>query len=145
MNEEDRKKYALAQAGQRAAGGAYMMSGRETGQVYELTEAEMNKNGWRDSVESVASYQTKPGHQRGNSYNSNDDDEKTSPEGGSPVDPVNNMLSVPQTSSTGQNRRSGRSPLARVSLIRTASYEGDDIELEEQRRQHSRSPSGRQI
>jgi chitin synthase len=134
MNEEDRKKYALAQAGQRAAGGAYM-TGPPTGQVYELTEAEMMKNGWRDSVESVVSQQSTHQHSRGSSKNSNGGDI-------TPPDTAdgNNLLSVPHASSNGHARRSGRSPLARMSLIRTPSNAGDDIELNGTR-QSSRSPS----
>jgi len=138
MNEEDRKKYALAQAGQRAAGGAYMM-GPPTGQVYELTDAELAKAGWRDSVESIGSQQSYPQHSRGNSNHSNGGDI-------SPPDTAdrNNTLSVPQASSNGQARRSGRSPLARMSLIRTASNDGSGMELEDQR-QPSRSPSRNRI
>jgi chitin synthase len=136
MNEEDRKKYALAQAGQRAAGGAYMTE-PPTGQVYELSEAELAKSGWGDSAESVVTYQSRPAHSRGTSYNSIGGD-VTPPETGD----ANSLLTVPPTSSNGQNRRSGRSPLARVSLIRTNSHNGDDHELEDQRRQ-SRSPQPR--
>ena len=144
MNEEDRKKYALAQAGQRAAGGAYM-TGPPAGQVYELTEAQMKEAGWRDSVESVDSALSRPSHSRGDSYNSFEQGEKASPVvDETPVESASTLLSVPQTSSNGHNRRSGRSPLARVSLIRTPSNDGNDgndIELEQQRRQGSRSPS----
>jgi len=134
MSEEDRKKYAMAQAGQRAAGGAYMMR-PPTGQVYEMTDAEMAKNGWNDSVESVDSQQSIHHHSRDNSKNINgaEASPSTNTDG-------NNMLAVPQPSAIGQNRRSGRSPLARASLIRTASNAGDDLEPGN-RRQDSRSRS----
>lgn len=131
MSEEDRKKYALAQAGQRAPGGAHMM-GAPTGQVYELSEAELAKGGWRDSAESVGAQQSRPPHSRGNS-NASDISPPGTSEG-------NNTLSVPPTTSTGQARRSGRSPLARVSLVRTASDDGSGT-VPDNKRQLSTSRS----
>lgn len=128
----------MAQASQRVAGGAYMTGHSPTGQVFELSEAELNKAGFRDSVESVDSYHDK-GHSRAGSSNSVDGSGKT-PEGGSPVEGTHVALTVPQSSSSGQQKRNGRSPLARVSLIRTHSNDGNDIELED-RRQPSQSPS----
>lgn len=140
MGDEDRKKYAMAQASQRAAGGAYM-TGPPPGQVYELSEAELNKGGFKDSVESLGTYHDRPDHYRTDSYNSIASAEGSSPESGSPVEASRGAgaLTIPQSTSNGQNRRSGRSPLARVSLIRTVSNDEGAIELEDQR-QPSRSP-----
>ncbi|KAH9222140.1 chitin synthase-domain-containing protein [Leptodontidium sp. 2 PMI_412] len=130
MGEEDKKKYAMAQASQKLAGGAYMTgSGGPSGQVYELTEAEFKKGEWKSSVESLGSYH---------------DGATSPPEAGSPSEsgPPTGSLTLPPTASTGQNRRSGRSPLARVSLIRTASSSGSAIELEDQQpHTSSQSPS----
>lgn len=141
MGDEDRKKYAMAQASQRAAGGAYM-TGPPPGQVYELSEAELNKGGFKDSVESLGTYHDRPDDYRTDSYNSIASAEGSSPESGSPVEGSRSAgaLPIPQSTSNGQNRRSGRSPLARVSLIRTVSNDEGAIELEDQR-QPSRSPS----
>jgi chitin synthase len=134
MGEEDRKKYAMAQANQRAAGGAYM-TGPPIGQVYEMSDAELKKAGWKESVESFNSYHDCPTNERGESYHSTSGE--VSPEALSPSDftPDTGTLTVPQASASGNGsrngRNNGRSPLARASLIRTAS-EGVDIELQEQ-------------
>lgn len=121
MGEEDRKKYAMAQASQRVAGGAYMTGamGSQSGQVYELSEAEYKKGGWEQSIESLGSYA----------------DGRVSPEESGPP---SGALTLPATASGGQSKRSGRSPLARVSLVRNGSEEdGSAIELEDQQRSRS--------
>ncbi|TVY82042.1 Chitin synthase D [Lachnellula suecica] len=131
MGEEDKKKYAMAQASQRAAGGAYMTT-PATGQIYEIDDPELNKAGWKDSVESLGEYHDRPDYRRHGSTGSL---EASSPEGGSPLD---GALTIPRPTSTAQNQRSGRSPLARASLVRNATDDGmQDIELQDQRR---RSP-----
>ncbi|PBP19637.1 class VII chitin synthase [Diplocarpon rosae] len=116
MGEEDRKKYAMAQANQKLAGGAYMMmdSGPPSGQVYELTEVEYRKGSWRASVESLGSF-----HDGAASPEASHSEAGQAPGG---------ELTLPQAASGGHNRRSGRSPLARASLIRTASNSGSDTE-----------------
>ncbi|EKD19790.1 uncharacterized protein L3040_001863 [Drepanopeziza brunnea f. sp. 'multigermtubi'] len=121
MGEEDRKKYAMAQANQKLAGGAYFMTGAgsPSGQVYEMTEADFKRGRWRASVESLESCR----------------DGANSPEMVPPPSEAgpSAAFTFPQAGSGAQNRRSGRSPLARVSLIRTASNtDGSDIELEDQ-------------
>jgi chitin synthase len=122
MGEEDRKKYAMAQASQRIAGGAYMTR-PPPGQIYEISESDLKKAGWKDSVESVASGERSPDAERA-------------------LEAGTSVLALPPSSSTGQNARSGRSPLARVSLIRTVSSDGAAMELEDQTQQSAptRSP-----
>ncbi|KAK2630425.1 hypothetical protein QTJ16_001245 [Diplocarpon rosae] len=117
MGEEDRKKYAMAQANQKLAGGAYMMmdSGPPSGQVYELTEVEYRKGSWRASVESLGSF-----HDGAASPEASHSEAGQAPGG---------AVTLPQAASGGYNRRSGRSPLARASLIRTASNSESDTEL----------------
>lgn len=104
MGEEDKKKYAMAQANQKLAGGAYMTgAGPAPGQVREMTEAEYQKGERKGSVESLGSFR----------------DGANSPEAGIPPEAgLSGALPLPQATSGGANRRSGRSPLARVSLIR---------------------------
>lgn len=122
MGEEDKKKYAMAQASQKAAGGAYMTEPSQ-GRVYEISESEMRKGGWQDSNDSLASYHDRPDHrQRDNTRGLTDG--PTSPEPQSP----DGVLTVPQQSSSGQGRRSGRSPLARASLVRSRSDEGFEMD-----------------
>ncbi|TAQ91212.1 hypothetical protein B7494_g392 [Chlorociboria aeruginascens] len=138
MGEEDRKKYALAQANQKAAGGAYM-TGPPPGQVYEIPESELHKGGWKDSVASLDALE-RPYHQRAESYNS-----VVSSEGSPellPQDPASNLAVPPISSMGGRNGRNGRSPLARVSLVRTDPSDDDDgpvMELQD-RSSRSRSP-----
>lgn len=141
MGEEDRKKYAMAQASQRDPGGAYFMGGPlgqmyKSGQVYEIHEADLKKAGFADSVESLESYHDRLDQKRIEGHNGIDGSPERSPQESTPGSAA---LTVPQSSSSGQNRRSGRSPLARVSLIRTVSQDESAIELENQRR-NSQSP-----
>jgi chitin synthase len=138
MGEEDRKKYAMAQASQRDPGGAYFMGGHplgkmyNPGQVYEIHEADLKKAGFTDSVDSLESYHDRPDQKQIESYHSIDGSPERS---NSETTPGSGALAVPQSSSSGQNRRSGRSPLARVSLFRTVSQDESAIELENQRHQ----------
>jgi chitin synthase len=132
MGEEDRKKYALAQASQREAGGAYF-TGPSQDQVCEMTETELQKEGWRESVEAFKPYHDRS-NQRANSYDSNASLE-ISPDT-SPVEPTSTSgaLTFPHVAG-GRNGRNGRSPLGRVSLVRTASRDASNTELEDQQRQ----------
>jgi chitin synthase len=141
MGEEDRKKYAMAQASQRAAGGAYM-TGASSGQVYELSESELAKGNWNESVESLGSYGSyhdRTSHHRVVSGNSTHNE--VVPE--SPVE--QQVLAVPQATSGGNRTRNGRSPLARISLIRTASNINNEdesaFEMEDQYQDQSNSSS----
>ncbi|PMD47362.1 glycosyltransferase family 2 protein [Hyaloscypha variabilis F] len=146
MGEEDRKKYAMAQASQRDPGGAYFMGGPPLGRmynqghVYEMNETDLKKAGFTDSVESLESYHDRPDQRRIEGYNGMDG----LPEH-YPSEPITGpgALAVPQSTSSGQNRRSGRSPLARFSLIRNSSDEEMGIELEDQR-PRSLSPDSQQ-
>lgn len=115
------------------------MTGPPTGQVYELSEAEMKKAGWKDSVESVASYHDTTSHSRQISYTSADG---ASPEPGSSFAGGNTALTVPQSASVGHNRRGARSPLARVSMVRGDSNDSNGIELDEQQQQQQQRPAG---
>jgi len=135
MGEEDRKKYAMAQASQREAGGAYMTSPPH-GHVYEMSEIEMKKEGFKESVESLVSV-----HRRIGSDNSivSAGDTATHLEPTAGVD----SLTVPHAFANGG--RNGRSPLARASLIRTvSSSNGNDLALgdEDQNQQIQEAPRG---
>jgi chitin synthase len=131
MGEEDRKKYAMAQANQRAAGGAYM-TGPPHGQVYEMTDPELRTGG-------LESYSDRPIHRRAASYNSAPSG-NVSPEATSPLEAplTGGYLTIPQASAPGgRNGRNISSPLSRLSLIRTPSNDGEDIELQGQQRPRS--------
>lgn len=144
MGEEDRKKYAMAQESQRAAGGAYM-TGFPPSQVFELSDSELQKEDSKGSIDSLGYFQGRPDHRRVDSYNSLASGHGSSPEATPPLETTNHQngaseLTVPQVSSTsGRNVRNGRSPLCRASLIRTVSNEESAVELEE-RRQRTPSP-----
>lgn len=137
MGEEDRKKYAMAQASQRAAGGAYF-TGPPVGHIYELSEAELHKAGWKESVESLGGpYSARPPLGSNNSYNNVASGDGTSPAGSPALEVLPTVLALPPAAPAGssQYRRNERSPLARVSLVRTVSNEELGIELEDQTQQ----------
>jgi len=95
--------------------------------VYEISEVELKKAGWKESVQSLGSYQEHPEQQARDSQVSVESSRASS---GTDYASGGGTLTVPAaTRSASQNRRSGRSPLARASLIRTAPAE--DVELEE--------------
>jgi chitin synthase len=125
MGEEDRKKYAMAQANQRAAGGAYMTEDR--GQVYEVHEGDMQKGQWGDSQESLGSYHDHPQH-RGTSADASPELKASSP------DTSPSQLALPGSSITGRGGnsggRNGRSPLARSSLVRMPGSDEDGMAFE---------------
>jgi chitin synthase len=137
MGEEDRKKYAMAQANQRAAGGAYMTAASQSGQLDEISDADFQKARWSESAESLGSYRNRPTHQRATSCNSVTSGERT-PEAmpTSPAQPSSHdvsNLAIPRPASGSHcSRRNGRSPVARSSLARTASVDGLSIEMQEQ-------------
>lgn len=138
MGEEDRKKYEMAQANQRAAGGAYM-SGLAPGHFYELSEAEIQNQGFKEPGDRVNSSHRRPEHHTEGSYNSYVSGDGSAQESSLLLDVLSTGggLTAPQASS--RNGRNGGSPLARTSLIRTTSNEESGIELEEMR-QNSLSP-----
>jgi chitin synthase len=162
MGEEDRKKYAMAQANQRAAGGAYMTAASQPGQRDEISDADSQKAHWSESAESLGPFQDRPTHQRAMSCNSVTSGERT-PEAmrASPTETtshgVSSLAALGPTSGIRFSGRNGRSPLARSSLERTASVDRLNIEMQEQMggsvenpeeslapTTSSESPSGRQ-
>ena len=135
MGEEDRKKYAMAQESQRAAGGAYM-TGPAQDQVLEFSDAELQKEDPNESIDPLEYSLGRPNH---NNLASGDE---SSPEGISPLETSGHGLTVPQvTSTSGGNVRNGRSPLDRSSLLRTLPGEEPAVELEERRQQITSSKS----
>lgn len=137
MGEEDRKKYAMAQANQRAAGGAYMTAASQSSRVYQTSDAESPTAHWSGSAESLGSYHDRPAYQRATSYfNLTPGEKGLDAFSLSPTDPATGgitNLAIPQPASVSRNsRRNGRSPLARRSLMRTASADELSIEMQEQ-------------
>ncbi|KAI9683422.1 MAG: hypothetical protein M1829_005494 [Trizodia sp. TS-e1964] len=157
MDEDDRKKYTIAQAGQREAGGAYMTQPR--GQMYaEVPEREYNGRAWNASLESFDSEQShskqqqnpRPILSRADSHRSSKSlpkspiilplspmlaanlDPPTIPNIGSAI-PESAFLPNERNSTTSRNTtRAGRSPLARLSLVRTAGVDDETYELHQQ-------------
>ncbi|KAI9696780.1 MAG: hypothetical protein M1836_005142 [Candelina mexicana] len=165
MGDEDRRKYLVAQSNQREAGGAYMTE-QSQGHVYEVSDQEDAKGVWTESVESLDSEQTyphhyqHPPHSRASSYNSDNGGSGPKSPNLLPSTPTipsaeagngsSTNLAVPDVSHTPGERssvasrtaRSGRSPLARMSLVRTAGSEEAPIEMQQQQQQHLMSRSG---
>jgi chitin synthase len=127
MGEEDRKKYAMAQANQRAAGGAYM-TGHLQGQVCEMSDEKPQKEEFKET----GAYFGQQEHYRANSCNSLASADGSPTDTSPPVEPgaVTGTLTVPQAPINGGS--TGRSPLGRASLIRTVPNDGSAIELQEE-------------
>jgi chitin synthase len=138
MGEEDRKKYELAQASQynQFLGSSKQYAIPQTGQVYEFSEAELERRGWADASESGASDRTE--HRRRTSNESShggNSSRATSP--GPGAGPLNSNetsqrsgqgLAVPGGSQA--RTRAGRSPLGRNSWMRTSNSNLDEMEME---------------
>jgi len=156
MGDEDRRKYFVAQSNQKEAGGAYMMEPRNMQQqdgqdvysqklgmdsVDSLDSANFGAHGYGHSREN--SYTTPYNHSRNNSYTKDNYSiqlQNISPAASTPGTPGIGEFNLPSTPAAGlqvpepvatrAGPRSGRSPLARNSLIRTAD-EGNDADAEE--------------
>jgi chitin synthase len=132
MGEEDRNKYAMAQANQRAAGGAYMTNlGHD--ETIDTPGVQIQNSQWQ---EPLGFYHERPTSQRVTGYNSvasSDGSQDTAP--ASPTEQTSTgyfALAVPQPVSGSRNSRNGRSPLGRISLVRsTSANQGSSIEMNE--------------
>lgn len=135
MGDEDRRKYLVAQANQREAGGAYMEEPRES---YNDVYAYKNGMESSDSVNSASSYfATNATRQEGHNLQNYSMDKEASSAGSSPgttpeapsgdTSPEGDIvrLQLPEAAHTSPRRSAiaGRSPLARHSLVRTATAE----------------------
>jgi len=137
MGEEDRMKYATAQAKQRAPGGAYMTAASQVGQINDISDAHFQKQHWSKSAESIGSFNNRPAHQRATSYSSVTSGQRTP--GAMPTTPIESIndgisnLPVPRSASRSRfGSRNARSPLTRSSFVRTTSPDGFSIEMQEQ-------------
>ncbi|KAH0538790.1 hypothetical protein FGG08_004622 [Glutinoglossum americanum] len=153
MGDEDRRKYMVAQSNQREAGGAYMTENREHSGI---DESNYRKRGWNESVESLGSDQSYP-------YPQHPPRSQASSNHGS-------IAPGPRTTSKSPTRRErrnsnaapkvaeqahiagsrlsvassvnpqGRSPLARLSFVRTPGNDDTAIEMaQRQELPHSQS------
>ncbi|POS86870.1 Nucleotide-diphospho-sugar transferase, partial [Erysiphe pulchra] len=130
MGEEDRKKYAIAQANQVRTNPNPIGSYYPYGQVYEISENDINNGTYKDSVESLQS--DSYGYHRSHSANSMRSLEPYGEAAEDLLSPANpSSLSLPPSAASTYNKKGGRSPLARQSLVRTVQDE-NVIELENQ-------------
>jgi chitin synthase len=160
MGPEDAHLYHKTQAAQRPAGGAFYEAERNL--PYD-SNGKSPEPGFQDFVQSLSNesaYNGKPtqrsSHSRGNSDNSINsmNDSRAASQTRSPLSTEvgSDSLTVPRTSHHPGDRvssasynsaaRTGRSPLARASFVRTAP--GEDLAIELQQRQglmESRDPS----
>lgn len=135
MGDEDRRKYLVAQANQREAGGAYMEEPRES---YNDVYAYKNGMESSDSVNSASSYfATNATKQEGYNLQNYSMDKEASSASSSPgttpeapsgdTSPEGDIarLQLPEAVHASPRRSAiaGRSPLARHSLVRTATAE----------------------
>jgi chitin synthase len=137
MDPEDARIYHKTQQTQKPAGGAFFEEARQDG-PYEVGQAS-GKSPYAESVNSLSDdsiYQSK-GPQRPSQHRYNSDDNRgRNNNGNSPLSAEygNSGLEAPKAAySSNQrdvNQRSGRSPLARQSYVRTAPGEGVEMELQ---------------
>lgn len=132
MGEEDRRKYLVAQANQREAGGAYMEEPRETyNDVYGYKNAMESTDSINSSGSYYASNASKQEQYHMQNYSVSKEGSSagsspgTAPEGDTSTEGNIAQLQLPEAAHTGRNRYGGsaRSPLARQSLVRTATGE----------------------
>ncbi|KAF2109858.1 chitin synthase D [Lophiotrema nucula] len=146
MDPEDARIYHKQQATQRPAGGAYFEAERQFGEPYQVSTGQ-NKSPYQESVNSLSDdsvYQghsklpQRPPHSRGNSDNSVSTGHRT-PQQNSPLATEFGLsgLEVPKASHMANNARTGRSPLARQSFVRTAPEGELGIEMQHQQQQRS--------
>ena len=138
MGDEDRRKYLVAQANQREAGGAYMEEPRQFyNDIYD------HKHGVEssDSVNSAGSYYANNASNRehynpqnysvsraASSISTSPGDSPETPSGDPLPEQEIAKLQLPEPAHAGRGRsgNAGRSPLARHSLVRTATGENGD-------------------
>ena len=137
MCEEDRMKYAMAQANQRAPGSVYDTAASQVGQINDISDAHFQKQHWSKSVESIGSFNNCPARQRATSYSSVTSGQRTpGAMSTSPIESINDSISnlpVPRSASGIRfGSRNARSPLARSSFVRTTSPDGFSMEMQEQ-------------
>ncbi|KAI9825998.1 MAG: hypothetical protein M1819_007453 [Sarea resinae] len=147
MDPEATEIYYANQAKQREPGGAYMMQPGEEQQENPFDEG-VDKGHWTESVESVEAVESErflPQYQA-------TPDPETSPYSPAPYNQARNLMPVPQTdlpthpaflseAHAGREDRAptastpgiaGRSPLGRLSFIRTAPSPDPEIEMQQQ-------------
>ncbi|KAI0013106.1 glycosyltransferase family 2 protein [Xylariaceae sp. FL0662B] len=137
MGDEDRKKYEMAQANQY---NQFVESSKKfaippRGQVYEFSDAELDKSGW-DASDSATSEVTRTDyHHRPGSNESSRSSRAPSPGPGTSL-LVNQDSSHAPRQNLGvpggnrQRNRTGRSPLGRASWVRTSAADPDADETE---------------
>lgn len=142
MDPEDARIYHKQQQTQKPAGGAYFEESRQAG-PYEVSQGS-GKSPYQESVDSLQSddsvYMSKgpqrPSQPRANSGESSPG--ARTPTQSSPLSAEygNSSLEAPKQSynrtNSGGDQRSGRSPLARQSYVRTAPGEGIELQAPQQ-------------
>ncbi|KAH7385292.1 chitin synthase-domain-containing protein [Phaeosphaeria sp. MPI-PUGE-AT-0046c] len=138
MDPEDARIYHKTQQTQKPAGGAYFEEARQR-QSYEVGQGP-GKSPYSESINSMSddSLNQSKGPQRPIQARQNSDDtrRRNEPTTASPLSTEysNSGLEAPKAAYSSNNRdsnqRSGRSPLARQSYVRTAPGEGVELELQ---------------
>ncbi|KAF2818896.1 chitin synthase-like protein d [Ophiobolus disseminans] len=133
MDPEDARIYHKTQQTQKPAGGAFFEEQRQ-GNSYEVGQSS-NKKPYAESVNSMSDqdsvYQSKSAQKPSMPRYNSDDNRGRNPTS----DYSNTGLEAPKAAYNQRDQRSGRSPLARQSYVRTAP--GDNVELELQAPQHN--------
>lgn len=137
MGEEDRRKYELAQSSQlnQFMANSRLFQGPSPGQVYEFSDAELQRAGFTDPVDSppnVASTASRPAHRRlasnGSLTSRTSSSEQNSQ--GLPQDPTTRPGRQHPQPPPSASARTGRSPLGRASWVRTSTVDEVRDEIE---------------
>lgn len=135
MGDEDRKKYHVAQANQKEAGGAYMVAPRNGDAAADLYGYKMASSSSLDSVESGASnYAYQAAYAQRGSYNysqpasRSESPVRTPPGTASPLSATSQLALPEPAHRPSAHIRTASSPLARLSLVRTAGPESASAE-----------------
>jgi len=140
MGEEDRRKYRVAQANQREAGGAYMVEHRATPsdssddeiygyKVQVSTSTTSVDSNYGYMVAGASPYASTQPSRSGSPNGRVSPPTHSSPNGGNPYLALPEPVHRPNPGSSPRGTVPTRSPLARLSLVRTSGMEDDEEEV----------------
>jgi chitin synthase len=153
MGDEDRRKYMVAQSNQREAGGAYMT---ENLGPLAMDESTYRKPGWNESAESLGSENSNPGPQRHHHSRASSSHSTAAPgprtasksptrrerrsSNTAPKPAEQAHIAGPRLSLAANTSQAGRSPLARLSFVRTPGNDETATEMTQQQQQQQELP-----
>ncbi|KAF8249775.1 hypothetical protein K440DRAFT_542472 [Wilcoxina mikolae CBS 423.85] len=135
MGEEDRRKYHIAQANQKEAGGAYMLEprvhiGDPSDAIYCYKTMANDSTSSIDSFSGMGQYNGNQSHSAGESFNGGLSPHNLESPTTSTYLAVPEMAHRPISGNSSRSTGAARSPLARLSLVRTPGIEDGEQDVE---------------